>query len=260
MEVLFFIFFFALGAIVASFVGVLVERFNAGLAIAHDRSRCDSCGRELGPIDLIPIVSYLLTRGRARCCSTRIAPTSTITELILGALFALSYAKVGISPVLPFLLVSLSALSALVLYDLRHMILPPQFLAVFLVGALGLALVSVEGREAFLLTLMGALPIAFFLALIHVVSRGRAMGLSDAPLVFGLALLAGPAALSGFIFSFWIGAIVGITLLAKAPKGARMGIEVPFAPFLAAGFLLAYFTSWDPFIIIGQALTRFLGA
>jgi prepilin signal peptidase PulO-like enzyme (type II secretory pathway) len=76
------------------------------------------------------------------------------------------------------------------------------------------------------------------------------MGFADAPFAFGLALLVGPAALSGFIFSFWIGAVIGIIMLLKRPRGSRMGVEVPFAPFLAAGFLLAYFTQWNPFIFV----------
>ena len=74
------------------------------------------------------------------------------------------------------------------------------------------------------------------------------MGLADAPLAFGLSLLVGPIALSGFIFSFWIGALIGIVVLLRRPVGSRIGSEVPFAPFLAAGFLLAYFTQWNPFI------------
>ena len=92
------------------------------------------------------------------------------------------------------------------------------------------------------------------LALIHFFSRGRAMGLADAPLAFGLSLLVGQSALAGFIFSFWIGAVIGIALLAGRPSGSRMGVEVPFAPFLAAGFILAYFTQWNPFVFIADLL------
>lgn len=99
-------------------------------------------------------------------------------------------------------------------------------------------------------TIPVAVLVAFFLALIHFLSRGRAMGLADAPLAFGLALMSGTAALSGFIFSFWIGAVIGIIMLAQRPQGSRMGVEVPLAPFLAAGFLLAYFTQWNPFTLI----------
>ncbi len=76
------------------------------------------------------------------------------------------------------------------------------------------------------------------------------MGFADAPLTFGLSLLVGPAAVPGLVFSFWIGAVIGIFVLAQRPRGSRMRVEVPFAPFLAAGFLLAYFTQWTPFIFV----------
>jgi prepilin signal peptidase PulO-like enzyme (type II secretory pathway) len=76
------------------------------------------------------------------------------------------------------------------------------------------------------------------------------MGLGDAPVALALALLAGPGlALAGLLFSFWIGALVGIAILVSRPKGHRMGIEVPFVPFLAAGYLLAFFTRWNPLTI-----------
>jgi len=74
------------------------------------------------------------------------------------------------------------------------------------------------------------------------------LGLADTPLSFGLALLVGSSSFSGLVFSFWVGAVIGIFILARRPRGSRMGIEVPFAPFLATGFLLAYITQWNPFI------------
>jgi prepilin signal peptidase PulO-like enzyme (type II secretory pathway) len=78
------------------------------------------------------------------------------------------------------------------------------------------------------------------------------MGLGDAPVAFSLALLVGSAyAFAGLIFSFWIGALFGIGLLLARRGGPTMGIEVPFVPFLAAGFLLAYFTQWNPFPLFG---------
>ena len=105
-----------------------------------------------------------------------------------------------------------------------------------------------QSQADFISTLVVAVLIAASLALIHTLSRGRAMGFADAPFAFGLSMLVGGAAFSGLVFSFWIGAISGIVILARRPKGSRMGVEVPFAPYLAAGFLLAYFTQWTPFI------------
>jgi prepilin signal peptidase PulO-like enzyme (type II secretory pathway) len=246
--------FFALGAIVASFSGVLAERINTGQGFVRGRSRCDACGATLSVLSLIPIISYFATRGRARCCGARISAWAPVTEIVTGALFAAAYGVLGLVPALPFFLLALSALLALVLYDLRHQILPPPLLAVFIACAATAGYLSALTLQNFFSSLISAGLISLSLACIHILSRGRAMGLADAPFALGLSLLVGPAAFSGFIFSFWIGAIIGIAVLYRRPRGSRMGVEVPFAPFLAAGFLLAYFTQWNPFTLIAALL------
>ncbi len=239
--------FFFLGAIIASFIGVVVARLNTGESILTGRSRCDACAVQLPPHALVPVLSYFVLGGRAHCCGARISLYAPLTEFLLGGLFVLVYQSLGLGVALPFMLLSISVLLALVLYDFLHQILPLPLLAVFVVSAAVTGFFSASSFTAFSGTLLTALLIAASLALIHFVSRGRAMGLADAPLAFGLALLVGSAAFPGLIFSFWVGAVVGIVILARRPKGSIMtGVEVPFAPYLAAGFLLAYFTQWNP--------------
>ncbi|NNM83706.1 hypothetical protein HKL94_00590 [Candidatus Parcubacteria bacterium] len=241
---------FVIGAILASFIGVIAARLNTGQGFLVGRSRCDACNAVLPPAALIPVVSYFLLRGRARCCGARLSPLAPITEALLGILFVSTYLALGLVPALPLFLLSLSVLLALVLYDFAHQILPASLLAVFVGASAVTGFLLAPSLLSFFFSLIGAFLAGESLALIHFFSRGRAMGFADAPLAFGLALLVGPAALSGFVFSFWIGALIGIALLAGRPIGSRMGSEVPFAPFLAAGFLLAYFTQWNPFALI----------
>ena len=242
--------FFALGAVVASFIGVLVARLNTGQSFLTGRSHCDVCNATLDSCALVPIISYAVSGGRAQCCGAHISIMSPVTEAILGGLFVLSYLMLGLSAELPLMLLSISALLALVMYDLVHQILPPSLLWIFVALSAVTGFLGSISVTDFYNTLLVAFVIAMSLAAMHFFSRGRAMGLADAPLAFGLALLVGPAAFPGFIFSFWIGAVVGIAILLKRPKGSRMGVEVPFAPFLAAGFLLSYFTQWNPFIFV----------
>jgi len=240
---------FILGVIVASFVGVVVARLHTGASIGKGRSRCDACNVVLTPLALVPVISYVATRGRSQCCGARVSALAPITELLLGVLFVCAYRLVGLTLELPFVLVALSLLLALVLYDLAHQILPPALLIAFVVVAGITSFVFAQSLSNFVSTVYVALALGTALLLIHVFSRGRAMGFSDAPLAFGLALLVGGhSALAGFIFSFWIGAVIGIVILLRRPRGSRMGVEVPFAPYLAAGFLLAYFTQWNPFL------------
>ncbi|HUX80767.1 MAG TPA: prepilin peptidase [Candidatus Paceibacterota bacterium] len=241
--------FFLLGAIVSSFIGVLVARMHTGQSFLTGRSHCDACNATLAPLTLVPILSFVASGGRATCCGTRLSTLSPLTEILLGSLFVLSYLTVGYTLVLLGMLIALSLLLALVLYDLTHQILPPTLLYLFIAVSAVTSFIGASSYASFLQTALVAFLIALSLLAIHIFSRGRAMGFADAPFVFGLALLVGSAALPGFVFSFWIGAVVGIVLLLKRPHGSRMGVEVPFAPFLAAGFLLAYFTQWNPFVL-----------
>jgi prepilin signal peptidase PulO-like enzyme (type II secretory pathway) len=245
---------FALGAVVASFIGVVAVRLYTGQGFLTGRSRCDACGAPLQAVSLVPIFAYIASRGRAQCCGTRISFIAPVSEVFLGSLFVLAYLKLGLASALPFMLVSLSALLSLVLYDLAHQILPTPLLASFVAAAAITGFLSAPSLAEFRGMVLAAFFIAAFLAAIHYLSRGRAMGFADAPFAFGCALLAGPTALSGFVFSFWIGAIIGIALLAGRPRGSRIGVEVPFAPFLAAGFLLAYFTQWNIITLLAASL------
>src|SRR3989344_5547224 len=244
---------FLLGAIVASFIGVLVARLHTGEGFLSGRSRCDACNAPLSVSSLIPVISYCIAGGCARCCGVRRSPCAPLTELLLGGLFVFSYLAIGPTGALPLMLLSLSLLLALVLYDVAHQILPPTLLTLFVCMSALTGYALAPSLTAFSSTLLVALLIGGSLALAHLLSRGRAMGLSDAPLAFGLALLVGPAALPGFLFSFWIGAVIGIAVLVRRPRGSRIGGEVPFAPYLAAGFLLAYFTQWNPFIFVAAS-------
>ncbi|MFZ3043506.1 MAG: prepilin peptidase [Minisyncoccia bacterium] len=244
--------FFALGAIVASFVGVVVARLNTGQSFITGRSRCDACNEPLTSRVLVPVISHIMHGGRAQCCGVRLSCIAPIMEVLLGSLFVLASVKLGLTYALPCMLLSLALLLALVLYDLSHQILPSLLLTLFVLSSSVTGFLLAPALEAFYTTAFIAFLIAASLALVHFLSHGRAMGFADAPFSFGLSLLAGPAALSGFVFSFWIGAAIGIVVLLQRPRGSRMGVEVPFAPFLAAGFLLAYFTQWNPFLLIAN--------
>lgn len=237
-----------LGSILASFIGVLAERINTGETWVKGRSHCNSCGIELVAADLVPIASWLSTGGRAGCCGARLPMTYLAVEIGLAVAFYFAAALLGFSLLLPLFLFALSILAFIVLYDLRHTVVPMPAALLFVATTLFYSYLSTGGGEVFAVSLItaGVIGLGFFL--LYVLSRGRAMGLGDSPIALGLALLVGHAAVSGLLFSFWIGALCGIAILVGKPKGHRMGIEVPFVPFLAVGFLLAYFTQWTPFL------------
>lgn len=241
--------FFFLGAIVASFMAVIAERLYTGQSWVQGRSACNSCSRELTAIDLVPVFSWLLSKGRCRTCHARVPILYMIGEATLGTVFALAYLKLGISLTLMMLLAAFAVLAFIVMYDLRHTIVPTAASTLLMVFSLGYAFLTSGGNEHLGQTLLvaGVIGLLFFLA--YFFSGGRAMGLGDSPVALALALLTGGSlAVAGLLFSFWIGAVIGIGILVATPKGHRIGIEVPFVPFLAAGYMLAYFTQWNPLL------------
>ncbi len=252
MSIMIDFFFFALGAILASFVGVVSARLHTGHSIVNGRSRCDVCNETIPALALVPVISYVVLRGKSQCCGATLSFFSPLTEILLGVLFVVAYQSLGLGLPLGLFLLALALLLALVLYDLRHQILPPSLLYGLVVVALFFRTIVSPDAPSLQAALMAAGAVGIFFLAMHYLSRGRAMGFADAPLSFALALLVGPQdALMGLVFSFWVGAAIGIIILLRRPKGSRMGVEVPFAPFLAAGFLLAhFFISWNPFALL----------
>jgi leader peptidase (prepilin peptidase)/N-methyltransferase len=170
-----------------------------------------------------------------------------VGELTLGALFSASYLTLGLTSALIALLAVLTILMFIVLYDLRHTVVPRTASWLLLVSAGAYAIFEYGAGKELGASLLSAGFVSLFFFLLYAFSRGRAMGLGDAPVALALALVVGSThAVAGLLFSFWIGAVVGIVILAMTPRGHRMGIEVPFVPFLAAGYLLAFFTQWNP--------------
>lgn len=246
MDTLITIFFFALGAIIGSFMLVVAERLHTGASWVAGKSRCDSCRNDLTPRDLIPVFSWVFNKGKCRHCGSLLSPRYLAVEFLLGLLFVISYMLVGLTLQLPFLLAALALLLAIVVYDLRHTIIPLPLSLLLTAASLGYLLAGFTDTAMLGFTFLAAGLIGLTFFAFWFFSGGRVMGLGDAPVAFALSLLLGTKALSGLVFSFWLGAVIGIGILLARPVGRRMGVEVPFAPFLALGFLLALFTGWDP--------------
>jgi prepilin signal peptidase PulO-like enzyme (type II secretory pathway) len=238
---------FCFGAILASFAGVIAERLYTGQSWAKGHSRCDSCARQLSVFDLIPIFSLLVSRGKCRTCHAKISMRHVAGEILLGALFVGGYVMLGLTISLAVFLASLWVLYMLTLYDLWHTVVPPVFSTSLIILSLIFSLLQTPSVGDFVVTLITAAAIALAFFLLYALSGGRAMGLGDTPVAFALSLLIGSRTLSGLVFSFWVGGLIGIAILVTRRKGHRMGIEVPFVPFMAAGYLLAFFTTWNPF-------------
>ena len=183
------------------------------------RSACPYCIRELAWYELVPVISWLLLRGRCRTCGTRISLQYPIVELLMGGLFI----AVGLAPV-PLVIriigcVIVLFLVAIAVYDLRHTIMPDSWVYSFVALALASSILSrtfeggVPTSSLFMLFLSGPI-VAFPLWFLWRISGGRWMGFGDVKFALGMGWLLG--AWYGFValtLAFIIGALVGVFVL-----------------------------------------------
>jgi leader peptidase (prepilin peptidase)/N-methyltransferase len=241
-----------LGVIIGSFLNALSFRFNTGRSVMNGRSRCMHCGHELGVLDLIPVFSYIFLGGRCRYCGAHISLQYPIVEVAGGVLSFLIYTAHPTPLSFAFWFIVWMTLLFIVVYDLRHTVIP--WSASFLLGILALLslVVSLDLTPAFFFTpniwsLAAGPLLALPLVLLSLFSGGRWMGWGDGPLELSLGWLLGlTAGATALMLAFWIGAAVGIALIA-VKKGLTMKSELPFAPFLVAGALIAHFFHVDFF-------------
>ncbi len=233
----------AFGAILGSFLNAFLFRYNTGRSVMRGRSACMHCSSTLAAEDLIPVVSYVLLRGKCRYCRSRISPQYPLIEA-LSALFAvLIYLRYQDPAAFLFWFLVWETLLFVLVYDLRHKIIP--WAASGLLALLGLVHVYLGGMQT--IDLIAGPLLALPLFLVSAVSGGRWMGWGDSALELGIGWLLGiSVGLTAFMLSFWIGALVGIVLLTLT-KRYTMRSEVPFAPFLIVGAALVFFLNVDLF-------------
>lgn len=230
--------FFAGGCCAGSFINAAAMRTVLGVKWwGNERSVCDTCGETLAPRDLVPVLSYLILRGRCRMCGARIPLRHLLAELVCGVLTAALFARWGLcwAYVMSLIVLYFSAFNALTdlengyIYDLWA--LAP--------GVAGLILRLSEGMAPALDGLIGA-GIGFgFIAVIIIVSRGG-MGWGDAMLMAGIG---GAVGWRYTVFSLYAGFLIGgvVVVPMLLSKKLRRKDAIPLGPFLAAGSILVLF-------------------
>lgn len=232
------------GLIVGSFLNVLILRH--GKASLGGRSACPSCKAQIRWGDNIPVLSWLILRGRCRDCRARISLQYPLVEVLTGALFF----TLGTSA-LPLGLRILSCaiaalLIAIAVYDLYHTIIPDSWVWAF--NILALLTLTFNFQFSIFNILAGPL-VALPLFAVWLYSRGEWMGFGDVKLALGMGWLLG--AVYGFVAmlsAFVMGAVVGVLLIAlthirsssQRSRGFTMKSEIPFGPFLVAGTFIVW--------------------
>ena len=237
MDIMYTIVFGIFGLVFGSFYNVVGLRVPQGESIVNPPSHCTRCGKQLTAFELIPIVSYLIQRGKCKGCGVKVSPIYCFTELVTALLFALCYVKFGFSAELAVALLFVSLLVIINVSDIAYMLIPNKILLFFLpllvIGRI------VSPLEPWWDGVLGAVVGFSILLLIAVVSKGG-MGGGDIKLFFLLGLVLGTiqTLLTLFLASV-VGMIVGIIVLKVRGQGRKT--PVPFGPSIAVGALIAYF-------------------
>lgn len=244
LDVLFLVYAGLLGAAIGSFINVLVARLPVGQSPVRPRSSCPACGASIAWYDNVPVLSWLLLRGRCRRCRTGIAVEYPLVEaatagIWVGVAWLYGPSWLGLQGA-----ILLSLVLAIALIDSRHYLIPDALSLGGLVA--GLALAPLPGPPSLLASVLGAA--AGFAVLFVVGLAGEwmfkkpAMGGGDMKMMAMVGSFLGP---SGAMLTIFLGALVGTIVF--APVALRTDREVPFGVFLAVGAATT--------LLLGDALT-----
>jgi leader peptidase (prepilin peptidase)/N-methyltransferase len=220
------------GLVIGSFLTVVAYRVPRGESVVGGRSHCPGCGAQIAAYDNVPVFSWLILRGRARCCGERIGLRYPLTELALGLLWAAAVVVLHEDTAAMVLAMALIAtLVVVTLTDLELRIIPNKILLVSAPAAvvLGLAL-DPAGEPERLVAGLAAGALLLLIAIIY----PRGMGMGDVKLVAVMGLYLGRAVAPALLIGIAAGALIGLgMMLAQGSKARKKAI--PFGPFLALG-------------------------
>jgi len=245
MEMIFPIYIFILGLLIGSFLNVCIYRIPRGESIAFPPSHCTSCGNNIKPYDLIPVLSWIALRGKCRGCGERISIRYATVEMTTAILFLLTYLQYGltISLVRYLIIIPFLIIIAMIDYDTMEVYTMTTWIAI-LIGIVFLGVNLYLGQAVYTYIyggLIGAGTITSIILLSKLILGTEGMGWGDAEICGLCGLFLGfKLTLAMLFFSFIIGGIIGVYLLKFKKKNGRS--EMPFGPsiIMAAFFMIIW--------------------
>ncbi len=235
-------FIFLVGACLGSFANVIIYRWPLGESFVQPRSRCSSCKKPVAWRDNIPLLSWLLLRGRCRYCQASFSVRYFMVELLMGVLFVISYKFIGLHWYLLEVLIFIFGIVTASFIDFDHFLLPDFItLSGIAVGLLG-ALLNPERQfvDALIGVVMGGGFLWATAYIYFLVRKEEGMGGGDIKLLAWIGAILGWKAIPFVIISSsLLGSVVGLLLASRSKSG--MKTMIPFGPYLAIGGVLFLF-------------------
>ena len=232
-------FLFAAGLIVGSFLNVCIWRLPRRESVVFPASRCTRCSRSLRWFENIPVLSWVILRGRCRTCAEPVSYVYPLIELLTAVVFVTGYLIYGWTPLLAVRLLFACAMIVLFVIDLRHRILPNAITLPGIVAGLVFSAVLPPGWVASLVGAVLGGGILFAIAEAYYRLRGvEGLGMGDVKMLAMIGAFLGPQlTLVTLILASLTGSIIGVSIIASGRGG--MQAALPFGTFLAVGALVA---------------------
>lgn len=222
---------FLLGICIGSFLNVVIDRVPKNQSLLFSRSNCDYCHKNLSPLDLVPILSFVLLRGRCRYCQKKLSFYYPLVEITTGGIFLINFLVFKNYYQLIFTQIISASLIAIFFTDLKYGLIPDKITYTTVIFIL-LYNPLIKTQKIFLEDLIVASLIAIFFLCTVIVTRGRGMGGGDVKYAFLIGLILGwQKAILAIFLSFIIGGAFGIVLIILKKK--KFGQTIPFGPFLS---------------------------
>jgi len=234
MTALIYLYIFIIGTVIGSFLNVVIYRLPNNQSIVRPRSHCPSCDTVLNWKQLLPIISYIIQRGKCSNCQQPISKQYPLIEFITGIIFVLTFIVLGFSWLTIVYWILAACFIAIFMIDCKYMIIPDKLnLFIFILGIV----VSLSGFTIpFMEAIYGSLLGGGILWLIAIVSRGG-MGGGDIKFAFAIGLFTGWKLMLLLLFvASLLGCVYGITNIIR--YGYRKGKAIPFGPFLVVAAMI----------------------
>lgn len=243
---MFILYVFVLGLCIGSFANVLIDRLSLGQSI-NGRSHCDYCQKQLMPLDLIPVISFIASKGRSRCCNKKLSWQYPLVEGITGILFVIIYISFigaahsidgGVYAVIKLLAWAGIGTSLLVIFisDVKYQIIPDEIQIVL--GSLSLLLQVLIAPQftTFYMSIFSGVAVMLPILAIYLATKKKGMGFGDVKLAFCMGILLGTkGGLIALYIAFLVGACVGLLLIIG--KKVNIKSKIAFGPFLIIGIV-----------------------
>ena len=246
-EIVFLIILFFIGSSVGSFIEVVRTRTNWSFSI-KGRSECNKCKKQLVYYELIPIVSYIVLRGKCGVCNSKIPINHLMSEILMGFMFVIAFIFSSNVYIAGIIIFSSIFLVPILIEDFEKFEIPEQFSISFTVLSFIIAFVWFW-QTGSLVSIINGILLALPFFLIWYFSKGKAMGLGDAKLALplGFLLTSYLDAIFVFFLTFWIGVIgLFIYLIFKKIKERKFSVNgkdaIPLGPSMIVSFYLVILT------------------